>query len=303
MHDNKLPTISDKIKRINEIVAGMDDGIEFFSTTHHKFEGDVEKELAFENNINFFYGLFFERCVIYKNFILQKIQLYDLNYKEVYFSINLIHDIRTYKNHGLDKNKSHDNKIIMSVEKWHYNLTGSKQIDDSKYRIERTKDLTSMANKILNSILKCVEKIDTDIDKERRNDIIEEMLILKREYLPDYIIEEYFKKTINKVGMELDAKKLTKIYGCKIREKIKLNSENTKIESIELWIEDILCSEKIVCCPLGVGRIMSEFGLKPGKDVGKLKEIAVELFNKNKFLSEEELLDQLKEFINETCQM
>ena len=52
MHDNKLPTISDKIKRINEIVAGMNSNIEFFSKTHQVFEENVEKKLAFENNIN-----------------------------------------------------------------------------------------------------------------------------------------------------------------------------------------------------------------------------------------------------------
>lgn len=301
MHDNKLPTISDKIKRINEIVAGMNSNIEFFSKTHQVFEENVEKELAFENNINYFYGLFFERCAIYKSFILQKIKLYELDYDKVFSNIKLIHSIRTYKNHTLNSNNREDNNKIILVEEWHYNLTGSKKISDSKYCIERARDLNSKAEIILDSILKCVENID--IDKERRNDIIEEMLILKKKYLPDYIIEEYFNKTLNKVGMELDAKKLTKIYGCKIREKIELNSENIKIESIELWIEDILFSEKIVCCPLGADRIMSEFGLEAGKEVGKLKEIAVELYNKNKFLSEEELLDQLKEFINETCQI
>ena len=297
MHDNKLPTISDKIKRINEIVAGMNSNIEFFSKTHQVFEENVEKELAFENNINYFYGLFFERCAIYKSFILQKIKLYKLDYDKVFLNINLIHSIRTYKNHTLNNNNKEDEKKIICVEEWHYNLTGSKEISDSKYSIERAIDLNSKADIILNSILKCVEKID--IDKERRNDIIEEMLILKREYLPDYIIEEYFNKTLNKVGIVLDAKKLTKIYGCKIREKIKLNSENTKIENIELWIEDILFLEKIVCCPLGADRIMSEFGLEAGKEVGKLKEIAVKLYNKNKFLSEEELLNQLKERLNQ----
>lgn len=299
MHDNKLPTISDKIKRINEIVAGMNSNIEFFSKTHQVFEENVEKELAFENNINYFYGLFFERCAIYKSFILQKIKLYELDYDKVFLNINLIHSIRTYKNHTLNNNNKEDKKKIICVEEWHYNLTGSKEIGDSKYCIERAIDLKSKADIILNSILKCVEKID--IDKERRNDIIEEMLILKREYLPDYDIEKYFNKTLNKVGIVSDAKKLTKIYGCKIREKIKLNSENTKTENIELWIEDILFSEKIVYCPLGADRIMSEFGLEAGKEVGKLKEIAVELYNKNKFLSEEELLNQLKELINKIC--
>lgn len=297
MHDNKLPTISDKIKRINEIVAGMNSNIEFFSKTHQVFEENVEKKLAFENNINYFYGLFFERCAIYKSFILQKIKLYELDYDKVFLNINLIHSIRTYKNHTLNNNNKEDKKKIICVEEWHYNLTGSKEIGDSKYCIERAIDLNSKADTILNSILKCVEKID--IDKERRNDIIGEMLILKREYLPDHDIEKYFNKTLNKVGIVSDAKKLTKIYGCKIREKIKLNSGNTKIENIELWIEDILFSEKIVYCPLGADRIMSEFGLEAGKEVGKLKEIAVELYNKNKFQSEEELLNQLKERLNQ----
>lgn len=46
MHDNKLPTISDKIKRINEIVAGMNSNIEFFSKTHQVFEENVEKKAS-----------------------------------------------------------------------------------------------------------------------------------------------------------------------------------------------------------------------------------------------------------------
>ena len=47
---------------------------------------------------------------------------------------------------------------------------------------------------------------------------------------------------------------------------------------------------------------MLEFGLEPGEELGKLKEEAVELFDNNKFMSEEELLDKLKEHINKNMQ-
>ena len=117
---NKLLIISEKVVQINESVYKMESQIVFFSATHQELRSDIETEAAYYVNIDYFYGLFFERCDIYLDFIMQKILLYNLEYYNTKFSISLIHDLRTYKSHTLDKVKSHDKDVIDRIEKWHF---------------------------------------------------------------------------------------------------------------------------------------------------------------------------------------
>ena len=115
---NKLPIISEMIDQINDAVKKMDSNIIFFSTTHQELRVDIESKVAYYVNIDYFYGLFFERCDIYKELIMQKISLFNLEYEKVKSSISLIHDLRTYKSHTLDKVKVHDKNVIERVKKW-----------------------------------------------------------------------------------------------------------------------------------------------------------------------------------------
>ncbi|MGN0244670.1 MAG: hypothetical protein ACI4DK_01745 [Lachnospiraceae bacterium] len=77
---------------------------------------DIENEAAYYVNIDYFYGLFFERCDIYREFIMQKVLLFNLEYEKVKTSMALIHDLRTYKSHTLDKVKAHDKEVIERIE-------------------------------------------------------------------------------------------------------------------------------------------------------------------------------------------
>lgn len=290
---SKLLMISEKIKQINDAVNKMESSILFFSATHQELRLDIEREAAYYVNIDYFYGLFFERCDIYIDFIMQKIMLFNLEYKKTKSSISLIHDLRTYKSHTLDKMKLHDKDVIDTVEKWHFRLTGSKKISDENYLI-CSNQLINLAEEILDAMLSCIRRIETD---ERKEYMIREMLMAKDNYCPDFYIESQFNAVMTAVGLKADAHILTKKYGKQIRDKMKVFSSLPAEEhdkKIGLLIEQILFSNDINICPLGGKRIMLEFGLVPGKELGEMKRKAIELSQEDPYRSEEQLLVLLR---------
>lgn len=292
---SKLLIISEMIKQINDIVHKMESRILFFSGTHQELRSDIENEAAYYVNIDYFYGLFFERCDIYRDYIMQKILLFNLEYEKVKSSLELIHDLRTYKSHTLDKWKTHDKNVIERVEKWHFRLTGNKRISNEDYLI-CSNELIDLAKNILDAILYCMKQIETD---GRKDQMLREMLMAKESYCPDFYIESQFNEVMETMGLKADAHMLTKTYGKSIRDKMKLFSslpaEKHK-EKIGLLIEQILFSEDINICPLGGKRIMEEFGLAPGKELGDIKRKAMEFSKEDPYRSEEQLLILLKEW-------
>ena len=60
-NSSKLPIISDLINQINYTVNKMNKSLIFFSTTHQELRFDIENEAAYYVNVDYFYGLFFER--------------------------------------------------------------------------------------------------------------------------------------------------------------------------------------------------------------------------------------------------
>lgn len=293
---NDVLVIMEKIKQINDAINKMENSIVFFSETHQKLRPDIEKEGAYYVNIDYFYGLFYERCDIYINFIMQKIQLYNLEYEKIKVSISLIHDLRTYKSHTLDKRKLHDKEVIDRVEKWHFRLIGSKKISDENY-IVCSKHLLELGNEILDAILSCIRRIEVD---ERKEYIIQEMLMLKDNYCPDFYIEHQFNEVMLGLELKADAHMLTKRYGKEIRTKMKLFSslsEGERDKKVNLLLEQILFSKDINICPLGGEKIMLEFGLKPGPELGRLKRKAMELSQEDPYRSEAQILELLKKGI------
>lgn len=291
----KLSTISEKIKQINEAVNKMESSIVFFSSTHQKMRLDIETEAAYYVNIDFFYGLFFERCDIYREFIMQKISLFNLGYENIKFSLALIHDLRTYKSHTLNKEKIHDKNIIDRVEKWYFLLTGSKRLSVGNYIICSNK-LIDLVDEILDAMLRCIKQIENDSRKEQ---MICEMLMAQKEYCPDFYIERQFSEVMTVLGLKADAYTLTKKHGKSIRDKMKvykLLPQEEHESKLRLLIEEILFSKDINFCPLSGERIMLEFGLTPGTELGKLKRKAIDLSKEDPYLSEEDLLTLLKEW-------
>jgi len=292
-----VTAISEKIRQISQEFYALDKRINIFSDTHQVIREDVENEGAFYNNIDFFYGLFFERCDVYRNYIMQKIQLYRLNYDNVKIAMELLHDLRTYKSHTLNRMKPHDKVIIQNVEKWYFKILGKKQLsieDVGMCSIE----LNILVNTIITSFLKCADCIKAD---SRKTIIIEEMLLIKEGYCPDYYIETLFGQVMKALDFQADAHTLSKKYASSIREKIKIYQTLKKEEresKIKLRIEEILFYEKLGICPLSAKEIMEKFGLKPGKELGDLKRKAIVLAHENPYITKDELLECLILIVN-----
>ena len=293
----ELSVISEKIEQINELFCELDDGLVFFSDTHQQIREDINNEGAYYNNIDYFYGLFYERCDMYKNIIMQKIQFYNLDYNTVKKSMNLLHDLRTYKSHTLDKNKNHDKLIIENVEKWYFQILGKKRVSLEDIELCSI-ELNKIICIIINSFIKCIEHINGD---QKRNKIIEEIIQAKNGYYPDYYIEILFKQVTDKLELPMDAYILTKKYAKSIRDKMKIYQPIRKEkaeEEIKLIMEEIIFSDKLGICPLSAEDIMKEFQLEPGKKLGKLKKMAIDLADKNLYITKDEILEELRKIVD-----
>lgn len=293
-----LSVISEKINQINELFYKLDNRLIFFSDTHQEMREDIGNEGAFYNNIDYFYGLFYERCDVYRNIIMQKIQLYHLDYATVKTSMTLLHDLRTYKSHTLDKKKAHDKAIIENVERWYFQIVGKKKISIEDIEV-CSKQLNNLVHIIIEAFIKCTNCIAVD---PKRNQVIEEMVFAKDGYYPDYYIETQFNQVMSKLQFPADAHVLTKKYANSIREKMKIYQTLEKEErelKIKLRIEEILFSEKLGICPLSAENIMEEFDLKPGRELGDLKRTAIELAHENPYITKEELLKKLILIVND----
>ncbi len=293
----ELSVISEKIEQINELFCELDDGLVFFSDTHQQIREDINNEGAYYNNIDYFYGLFYERCDMYKNIIMQKIQFYNLDYNTVKKSMNLLHDLRTYKSHTLDKNKNHDKLIIENVEKWYFQILGKKRVSLEDIELCSI-ELNKIICIIINSFIKCIEHINSD---QKRNKIIEEIIQAKNGYYPDYYIETLFKQVTDKLELPMDAYILTKKYAKSIRDKMKIYQPIRKEkaeEEIKLIMEEIIFSDKLGICPLSAEDIMKEFQLEPGKKLGKLKKMAIDLADKNLYITKDEILEELRKIVD-----
>lgn len=293
----ELSVISEKIEQINELFCELDDGLVFFSDTHQQIREDINNEGAYYNNIDYFYGLFYERCDMYKNIIMQKIQFYNLDYNTVKKSMNLLHDLRTYKSHTLDKNKNHDKLIIENVEKWYFQILGKKRVSLEDIELCSI-ELNKIICIIINSFIKCIEHINSD---QKRNKIIEEIIQAKNGYYPDYYIEILFKQVTDKLELPMDAYILTKKYAKSIRDKMKIYQPIRKEkaeEEIKLIMEEIIFSDKLGICPLSAEDIMKEFQLESGKKLGKLKKMAIDLADKNLYITKDEILEELRKIVD-----
>ena len=293
----ELSVISEKIEQINELFCELDDRLVFFSDTHQQIREDINNEGAYYNNIDYFYGLFYERCDMYKNIIMQKIQFYNLDYNTVKKSMNLLHDLMTYKSHTLDKNKNHDKLIIENVEKWYFQILGKKRVSLEDIELCSI-ELNKIICIIINSFIKCIEHINSD---QKRNKIIEEIIQAKNGYYPDYYIETLFKQVTDKLELPMDAYILTKKYAKSIRDKMKIYQPIRKEkaeEEIKLIMEEIIFSDKLGICPLSAEDIMKEFQLEPGKKLGKLKKMAIDLADKNLYITKDEILEELRKIVD-----
>lgn len=288
-----LLKIDNIISRINGTIKTFSPEFVFFKPTHQKLRHD-KSEAAYFNNVDYYYGLFFERGDVFKRDILQKIQLYNLDYPMVKTGIDLIHDLRTFKSHTLDKSRPHDRRIINNVEKWYYTTVGSKTPTQSEI-IQCSTELNEKALMILECIEACLTRIKVDSNYEA---IIQNMVKINSNYFPDFAIEEKFSKAIREMQLSLDATALTKKYSNTIRGKMELldntDSEQREI-NLERCVEELLYTSKDIPCPLSATDIMGIYGISQGKNVGKLKQAAVAIFETDIFMTADEIAEKLIE--------
>ena len=290
--ENNVSKIRKLEKIINDKFSHINAQFVYFKDTHLELREFGHDEGDYYNNLSYFYSLFFERSDIYSGYIYQKINLYNLHYGSLKDGVSIIHDLRTYTNHSLDVNSSHDRIIINHTESWYFKITGNRKPSSNEYEM-CLRNLECIVLDILNSIDVCIDMI---IEDGRLKDIEAELLNIRDSYCPDCYIEKLFDEVLASLKINLNAHKLTKKYGHEIRSRIELYSFSNQEErktKIKLRIEEIIFSNKLEECPLGATKIMEAFSIEPGKELGELKKEAIEIACDNRYLTEEEILSKL----------
>ena len=294
--NNIMDSILLMVGQINSAFSELDETLLFFKPSHQRLRFDITKEAAWLNNVDFYYGLFFERCDVWWDFVLQKDMTYGGNYECMQEGKEILHDLRTYKSHSLDANKQQNREIMDNAERWYYGVVGSKCYNETNVYL-----CSVECNKIVYDILTEIEKcVDSFLSDARRDRIVNELLRIRECYYPDYQIVKMLGYCIEKYELKyLNVQELAQKYGRKIREKAKLYCSadiETLDRQISLFIEEILFSEKIGICPLSGERIMEIYKIGPGELLGEIKRKAIDIAHEYLYISEQELLKKLMEF-------
>lgn len=280
------------VYNINDIFSAIMKGELFFEVTHAVLRDDIDNEASLYNNIDYYYGLFYERGYIYIDYLIQKMTVYSLDGNKVNKMLKLVHTLRTYKSHTLNRAKPHDNCIIEEAEAWYFVNAGD--IHPEKGDVVAAEiALYNQVREVLNTILACVKSISSD---SRKAIISAELLAVKEGSFPDYILEEICASVINKLEIKIDSYSFVKKYGSQIREKLrfmKIETEEAREHILSLCIEDILFSKELTLFPLSSDRIKEAYCIGNGKRLGELRRIAKDIYNENIFLNADELLAEL----------
>ena len=286
-----LQMIDDMVVKINEMAKTLNSEFIYFKDTQQTLRTD-KTEAAYFNNIDYYYILFYERGDIFNTFIGEKIRLYELDYKNVTSCLDIIHDLRTYKSHRIDRKGSRGQKIEEQVKRWYFDNVGTKHPSAEK-KVICIPILDKMAYLILENIYKCLVRISEDSRKET---MIYDMQMVRDKYLPDFVIIEETIKVIENMQIQADPYTVVKKFGSQIKKRMEMytNTDAQKRhEILKLCIEQIMVENRLGICPLSYEQIKDVYKNRTVSELGALKKRAVQISDENMFLNAEEILEKL----------
>lgn len=297
---NQEPIFTEIIEYINRInhTCKVNLSSYEFEKDFFLYEDDLNifrdcNELSFLYVIAFLYKLYVERGKLNLKYVIKKYNVFNIDKNQSERHLKVVHDFRTFMFHFLDTTQSHNKDIKKRVQLWFLAAIGKAMPETEEEWGKCVISMLTDAKDFLSSISQCLCKIIELND----DSIMKEWLMYVKRDLPKYKIMELLIEVVQKyeIGMDMEIfldKNISRI-------KDKVNSFNfdlyERIENkVKLEIENLIFQPGNVTCPLSGEEIQKVFKVS-GKQLGTIKNKAIQIFNNDIYLTKDELIDKLSD--------
>lgn len=252
-------------------------------------------ELTFIYTVAFLYKLYIERGRNNVKYLLKKYNIFNLNKNDAEMNLQDVTCFRTYFFHFLDSSLPHNKETIKKTQLWFLYQTGKdRPLTEEEWENCVLKILDD-AKKFLNTLKDCLQKL-IELDDDR---LYNEWLTYLKKDLPKYKIRKIIVDVMSKYELSFDVDVFLEKNISKLQAKINL-FDSEQIEYIEnnteLLIENLIFQPGVLMCPLSGSEIENRFGVT-GKELGKMKRKAIQIFEENVYLTKEDIVEALENSI------
>lgn len=292
-NDVMYQIISQK-ERIDQIYERLNPSERFFEPISLEMPRFSPSELGLIRAVSWFYIHYQEAGKVNVNFLREQLPNFSPDGNEnLVAHVKLINDLRTYFQHNLDLNESRDRGMREYCENWFKQQCGVYSPIEDEDWLKCLVALLDEALAFFKALHNCIRKIRED---EAREQILEQWRFQRKRFHPPHSFDKLIEISSSDMGRnDLDVKKFRDRYYQKWINQLQLlnGNYNFEVEARGL-IEDALLNEGLRRIPINGNDIITGLGIEPGKEIGRLLELARNFFNENPKLTKEQLLDKLR---------
>lgn len=277
---------------INLVASRIEGADPVFGEISLRIPSFYPAELGFLRTVSWLYVLYYEGGKVNVDFISGLFSTYGLdpngNLKE---HVSLVQKLRTYMQHNLSLNESHNILIQNSCEGWFKLVCRTPIPGNDDHWKSCLICLLDEALNFLEATRNCIRRIEID---ESLDQIVLRWAFVRKRYHPPHEFDKLIEIVATDMGRDkLDAARLRRRYYDKWTKELQLlrGDYEFEVEARKL-IEHVLLNEMTDVLPITGADIMREFSIPPGPKVGDYLEKAKKIFSNEGYCCSKETLIQ-----------
>lgn len=275
------------------VIALLADGAGLFEVVSQRMPKFVPAELGFLRSVSWLYVLYWEAGKVSLPYVVKRFDAYTLDtdgrIRDHAFNVQRL---RTYTQHNLNVEESHDKKTISDCHDWFSSVCGTAVPDSEEEWNTCLTALLQQSLEFLEALLAALRLIEKD---ESREAICDDWRFRRSRYHPPHEFEALVPAIAVDMGHEyVDPERLVRRYYEKWTQSLRAFSSEYVFETeARKLIENAILVELSTLMPITGQDIIREFGVEPGKLVGQLLREAREIYQRTP-CTRIELLDRLR---------
>lgn len=283
-----------KAEETNALVqALLGDGAGLFEQVSQRMPKFSPAELGFLRSVSWLFVLYWEAGKISLPYVLKRFDAYDLDTNgKIRKHVLEVQRLRTYTQHNLNIGESHDKKTISDCNDWFSSACGTALPYSNSEWSTCLIVLLQQSLELLETVLNCLRLMEKD---ESRDAICTDWRFKRSRYHPPHQFEALVTPIAVDMGHEyIDSERLVRRnYDKWIQSLRTLSSEYVFETEARKLIENAILADLPNLLPITGEDIIREFGVEPGRLVGRLLREALELYQ-HSHCTRNELLDRLR---------
>ena len=278
------------------VIALLADGVGLFDVVSQRMPKFVPAELGFLRLVSWLYVLYWEAGKTSLPYLIKRFDAYSVDEDGTLRGHPLnVQKLRTYTQHNLSIEESHDKKTIGDCHDWFSAKCGT-AVPDSEDEWDRCLvALLQEALEFLESLLNVLRLMEKDESKDL---ICNDWRFRRSRYHPPHQFEALVAAIATDMGHEyIDPERLVRRNYEKWAQSLRAFSSDYDFESeARKLIENAILTDLSSLMPITGKDIIQEFGVEPGKLVGRLLGEARESYQQTP-CTRIELLDRLRSIV------